>query len=79
MPQRDDMLRDIEIADPVVGAALSMVTVAEKMAALVRAETDVLERGTRQILEANLALRGTPLSSPKAAQAATILAKRWSF
>jgi hypothetical protein len=77
MAQLDDMLRDIEIADPAVEAALTALNVAEEMAILLRAETKIFEGETRQILKANLALRDTSLSSLEVAQAAIALARRW--
>ena len=77
MPKPDDMLLDIEIADPAVEAALTVLTVSEETAILVRAETEALASETRQILEANLALMVTATSSQKAAQAAVALARHW--
>lgn len=56
MLQPDEMLRDVEIDDPAVEAALAALIAAEEMATLVRAETEVLESETRQVLKANHAL-----------------------
>ena len=77
MVQPDGLLLDIEIADPAVQAALAVLTVSEKTAILVMAETEALAGETRLILEANLALMVTPASSEEAVQAAIALARRW--
>ncbi|MDB5965812.1 MAG: hypothetical protein JWQ72_2312 [Polaromonas sp.] len=77
MLQLDDMLQNIEITDQTVVAALTALTLAEEIATLVRAETEMLEGETRQILTSNLALMETVLSSLEAAQATVVLAKRW--
>ncbi|RZA30616.1 MAG: hypothetical protein EOP02_00950 [Proteobacteria bacterium] len=77
MPQPDNVLLDINVTDPTVEAALTVFTVSEKAAILVRAETEMLAGETRQIVKANLALMVTPASSQKAVQDAVALAKRW--
>ena len=73
----DNLLLNIEIADPAVEAALTALTVSQEMNIRVRAETEVLADETRQILKANLALRVTPTSSQEAVHTAVALAKRW--
>ena len=77
MFQFDDMLLGVAIADPAVEAVLSTLTVTEEMATRVRAETELLEGETRQILVANRALRETVLSSAETVQVAVALARRW--
>ena len=77
MHQPDDMLQDVELADPAVEAALTALTLAEEIAALVRAETEMLEGETRQILTYNHVLMETALPSMEATQAFIALARRW--
>ena len=78
MLQPDEMLWDVEIDDPAVEAALAALIAAEEMAALVRAETEVLESETRQVLKANhVLMEAACLPSLEAAQAAIMLARRW--
>ena len=73
----DSLLLDIEIADPAVEAALTMLTISEETAILVKAETASLAGETRQILKANLALMVTSTSPEEAVRAAVALARRW--
>lgn len=77
MTQLNDMLPDIEIADPAVEAVLSTLSVTEEMAFRFRVETEMFESETRQILLANHVLKETALSSVGAVEAAVALAKRW--
>ena len=77
MPQPDDIILAIEIADPAVEAALMVLTVSEETAILVRTETEAPAGETRQILKANLALMVTSTSPEEAAHAAVALARRW--
>lgn len=79
MPQPDDMLSDVEIADPAVEAVLGALTVAEGMAARIHAETELLEGETRRILLSNHALLATGLLSVEAAQAAVVSVRRGRF
>ena len=77
MHQPDDMLQDVELADPTVVAGMTALTLAEEMATLVQAEIEMLEGETRQILTYNHALMETALPSFDVVQTAIALARSW--
>ena len=73
MAQMDKIARDIVTLDPTLEAALAAITEAEEIAVLVRAETELFESETRQILVANQALMEAACTSLEAVQAAVTL------
>jgi hypothetical protein len=73
MAHLDKIAWDIQTLDPTLEAALAAITEAQEIAILVRAETELFESETRQILIANHVLMEAACSSLEVVQAAVTL------